>query len=233
MNHPLFRKSANLLHTLLTQTPVKWLMICQGTDGLSRGDNTTGVMAGHPMISFVPLHLEAVHRSPQLVPWLQSWLPLCDIRPLLPENWFEAGHGLSGGTLRSDGMWEPHESKVQWFLWTPPPAAASATLDELSISRQKRPHLNHVFVCPRLMTSMWRKKLFKVSDAVLELPAGFHPEWPSTMHEPLFAWSNTLLHSTPPLATQKLSSSFGPGAGGVKVVERSERRCPASSAPTL
>jgi hypothetical protein len=35
------------------------------------------------------------------------------------------------------------------------------------------------------MTSMWRKKLFKVSDAVLELPAGFHPEWPSTMHEPL------------------------------------------------
>jgi hypothetical protein len=160
-------------------------MISQGTDGLSRGDYTTGVMAGIPMLNFIPLHLDAIARSPTLLTWAQSWVPLCDIAPLTPEDWFEAGHGLAGGAYRADGMWEPHLSRQQWFLWTPPPAAASAAIDELSTSRQKRPHLNHVFICPRLLTSMWRKKLFKVSDIVLELPAGCHPAWPSTMHEPL------------------------------------------------
>jgi hypothetical protein len=93
--------------------------------------------------------------------------------------------GSQGGTFREDGIWEPRLAKTQWHLWTPPPAAASVALDELITSRQKRPHLNHVFICPRLLTSMWRKKLYKVSDAVFELPAGFHPEWPSSMHKPL------------------------------------------------
>jgi hypothetical protein len=36
-----------------------------------------------------------------------------------------------------------------------------------------------------LFTGLWRKKLFKVADAVLELPAGKHDYWPMQMHEPL------------------------------------------------
>jgi hypothetical protein len=58
-------------------------------------------------------------------------------------------------------------------------------LQQLSISRHKRSHLNHVFVAPRLMTALWRKKLFKLADIVLELPAGCFDFWPSTCHEPL------------------------------------------------
>ncbi len=48
-------------------------MISQGTDALSRGAATLGVMAGSPMLSFVPLHLDAVHRGGQvLTDWLLS-----------------------------------------------------------------------------------------------------------------------------------------------------------------
>jgi hypothetical protein len=36
----------------------------QGTDGLSRGDFSAGVMAGQQMLQFVPLHLSAGERSP-------------------------------------------------------------------------------------------------------------------------------------------------------------------------
>lgn len=43
-------------------------MIAQGTDGLSHGDFTMGVMSGHPILSFVPLHLDALDRSPALLP---------------------------------------------------------------------------------------------------------------------------------------------------------------------
>jgi hypothetical protein len=35
-------------------------MICQGTDGLSRGDFGAGVMTGASMLCFVPLHLSAM-----------------------------------------------------------------------------------------------------------------------------------------------------------------------------
>jgi hypothetical protein len=48
-------------------------MIEQGTDGGSRGDLTQGVMAGEPMLKYVPLHLTALERSPQLEPWIRSW----------------------------------------------------------------------------------------------------------------------------------------------------------------
>lgn len=43
-------------------------MIEQGTDGLSRGCLTDGVMIGQVMTSFIPLHQHAVERSPTLLP---------------------------------------------------------------------------------------------------------------------------------------------------------------------
>eukprot|EP00536_Pseudo-nitzschia_multiseries_P013694 jgi/Psemu1/36047/gm1.36047_g len=39
-------------------------MIWQGTDGLSRGDFTNGVMAGEAFLKFIPLHLSAFDRHP-------------------------------------------------------------------------------------------------------------------------------------------------------------------------
>jgi hypothetical protein len=48
-------------------------MMSQGTDGLSRGCLTEGVMMGSPMLSFIPLHLSAIERQPSLLPWIQDW----------------------------------------------------------------------------------------------------------------------------------------------------------------
>jgi hypothetical protein len=158
-------------------------MIAQGTDGLSCGAYAKGVMAGTSMISFIPLHLDAIHQLPQLLEWVNSWSP-ASITPLTPEGWYTDGHGLDC-TAIAGPVWEPQPSSQQVFLWTPAPAAAYAAVDELSLSRLKRPHLLHVFLCPRLCTHMWRKKLFKVTDVVLELPSGPRPEWPACMHEPL------------------------------------------------
>jgi hypothetical protein len=53
------------------------------------------------------------------------------------------------------------------------------------VSRHKRPHLNHIVLLPRLFTSEWRRTLYKLADAVIELPAGSRPFWSSAMHEPL------------------------------------------------
>jgi hypothetical protein len=162
-------------------------MIHQGTDSLSRGNYTDGVMMGQPMLSFVPLNRSVFDQSPPLLSWVQSWIPLPDIQPLSPEGWFQEGHGVQGGYYNSESekAWVPKLTRTQWFLWAPPPAAAGAAIDQLSISRQKRPHLNHIFVCSCMLTHMWRKKLYKLADAVFELPAGLHPCWPRSMHEPL------------------------------------------------
>jgi len=160
-------------------------MVSQGTDGLSRGLTTGGVMIHQHMLQFVPLHLSACDRCPCLLPWIQDWWPTPPVSPLTPTDWFERGYGLCGSHRDSCGVWMPHESAETWFLWAPAPAAALTALHEFGISRHKRPHLAHVFICPRLFTQKWRKRLHNLADIVLELPAGRRPHWPSSMHEPI------------------------------------------------
>lgn len=202
-------------------------MIAQGTDGLSRGDYVGGVMAGHTMLSYVPLHLSAVSRTPSLLTWLRSWSPDPTIMPLSSEEWFIKGHGLIPPSP-GDVDWSPRLSSQQVYLWTPAPAAASTAVDELSLSRMKRPTLLHILLCPCLCTHQWRKKLFKVADIIWELPAGCRPEWPAPMHEPLilalvlpfipvFPWH---LRNFPPSSgtggtVHRLWSLLGPAVGSV------------------
>ena len=159
-------------------------MIAQGTDGLSRGDYSSGVMAGAPVLGFVPLHLSAFDRSPLLLPWVREWALDPNIIPLTPEEWYDRGQGLAGGVL-VESVWQPRPLPSSCFLWAPPPAAAGHAVDQLMLARHKRTHHTHIFLCPRLFTSLWRHKLHKVADLVLELPAGPQPFWPSVMHEPL------------------------------------------------
>jgi hypothetical protein len=160
-------------------------MIAQGTDGLSRGHYASGVMSGLSMLEFVPLHLLATSAHPDLLLWIRSWFPTADMLPLPPEGWFTTGHGIAGGSFTSAGRWSPLPASSGAYLWAPAPAAASAAVDQLSLSRFKRTQLLHVLVCPRLMTHLWRKKLFKVADLVLELPPDVCPVWPAAMHEPI------------------------------------------------
>ena len=164
-------------------------MIASGVDGLSRGNLSEGLLlqpSPSAFSSFVPLHLSALARSPSLLTWLRAWIPYRGISPLSPTDWYIQGHGLSGkGRALPDGGWDPELSSHKWFLWDPAPAAAGAAVEELGASRHKGPHLNHVFLCPRLLTQYWRKRLSRLADIVLELPPGAIPEWPLAMHEPL------------------------------------------------
>jgi hypothetical protein len=68
-------------------------MIEQGTDGGSRGDMNQGVLAGEPMLQYVPLHLTALERIPQLEPWIMLWWDdgRGELVTLEPSGWFDEG----------------------------------------------------------------------------------------------------------------------------------------------
>jgi len=160
-------------------------MVHQGTDGLSRGDMTEGVMNGRSMLSFVPLDQGALERRPEIVDWIRNSIDSPSINTLTPSSWFTEGHGLCGGNRSIGGLWVPVESDDEWLVWSPPPAIADIAIEEIAISRHKRPHLNHLFIAPRLHTQTWRKRLHKLSDVVFEIPTGRRSFWPHQEHEPL------------------------------------------------
>jgi hypothetical protein len=153
-------------------------MIEQGTDGLSRGDLSNGVMAGDNMLAHVPLNRTAFGRSPKLKGWLLECSgPTWEV--LTTEGWYDRGHQVGN------------------FVWAPSPAVADAALEQLCESRHTRPQNAHMFVCPALMTARWRKQLRKVADLMFTIRVG--PSiWPCTMHEPVtIALICPFLHSRP------------------------------------
>jgi hypothetical protein len=175
-------------------------MIAQGTDGLSRGDLDSGVMRDANMLSFVPLHLSALDRGPGVLSWLHSWSPGLTLRPLSPMEWYTVGHGITGYYANGDGVHMPECSLSSHvvLVWTPAPAAAKAAIEELGLSRHKRPHLTHIVACPRLCTHSWRKRLYKIADYVFFLPAGRRPTvWPAHACEPLIVGVVLPLPSSP------------------------------------
>ena len=180
------------LHGLMTRSGVKihvfhvagTRMIAQGTDGVSRGYLGQGIMAGETMVAHIPVHVSAVERSLDLVPWIRSWCGE-DSTLLVPEGWFGLGHGIDGWSQGSDGFERPNlVATSRTFVWTPPPIAAEVAIAELRKARIKRQTDCHVFVCPRLCTSQWTKQLYRSADFVFEHPVGFSC-WPKDMHEPV------------------------------------------------
>jgi hypothetical protein len=143
-------------------------MITQGTDGLSRGSLSEGVLSGSSMLAFLPFHRSALDRSPLLRCWIESWASSdgTHLSFLSPLEWFTLGH-----TARRS-------------IWTPPPAAADAALFELSKAVRKRPHLSHIIIIPRLMTACWRRLFGKLCDLQFTIPLG-SPFWPLSQFEPL------------------------------------------------
>ena len=112
---------------------------------------------------FISLHLSAIERLSTLLDWLCSWTGL-DLAVLSLADWFQKGHDTRG--------WK--KAKGEPFLcpvitagvhgWFPPPAAADVALEQLKIARNKQQDSTHVFVCPRLLSSMWRKQMKKACD---------------------------------------------------------------------
>jgi len=146
-------------------------MIAQGTDGMSRADFTEGVMAGHPMGNYVPLHLGVAERSPRLLDWVLGWLE--DVHPglsapnvLAPEDWFGRGHSVGS------------------HVWAPAPAAADVVAEQLGRARHKRSLGLHVVVAPRLMTGQWRRALARQTDFYFRIPVGTCL-WGVDMFEPV------------------------------------------------
>jgi hypothetical protein len=177
-------------------------MQAQGTDGLSRGDLFSGVMRGQPLMSQVPLHLSAIDRSPGVYEWCRFWVPESNILFCLrPMQWFTVAHGIHGWLPNPDGIPMPQLADLSChvYFWVPPPGAANVAMEQLAYSRLKRPHLSHVFVCPRLMTHLWRKMPFKHADLVFTLPVGHQPDvWSSLMFEPLVVGIFLPFLPTPP-----------------------------------
>lgn len=161
-------------------------MIVQGTEGLSRGVLSEGVMGGDEMNSFIPLHKTALERSEALLGWIKE---CCDLPgkeefvSLSVDEWFEKGHDVIGGDSNVDGMWIPRTA-TGCYVWAPPPCVALQCLEELRKARHKRQDSSHVFVCPRIMTTEWQKQLLRSADVVIYIAPG-HPVWSVSQYEPL------------------------------------------------
>ena len=172
----------NIIHVAGTR------MIQQGTDGLSRGDFSTGVMQGQSILSFVPIHLSCLERSTKLKEWIVSMVPPAageeEIIFLDSSGWFERGHDIIGGCKNDDGIWTP-KYKSGTYVWTPPPAAALVAVEQLRRARHKREDSTHIFLVPRLMTPEWQRQLHRVSDLFVELPYDDSLWNKSIQHEPL------------------------------------------------
>jgi hypothetical protein len=141
-------------------------MIWQGTDGLSWGDLTAGVMAGEHFLKYVPLN-KTTFQGPTL---LQEW-----ISGALPGEYWE-GHLVEGWftTAQMDGR----------FIWAPAPAITDVAVELLCEARHILPWCSHLFVCPAIMTAYWRKTLGKVANAMFTIPVRCSIR-PSNMHKPI------------------------------------------------
>lgn len=162
-------------------------MIDQGSDGLSRGDMNEGVMEGEDMLSFVPTHLGAFERSPDLLEWVRSWCLDEECEPLSVDEWYTKGQDIEGGEVNREEIWMPtYGTGVR--LWAPPPAAALTAVEEMRRARHKRQKSTHIVVCPRLMTYLWLRPLLKEADLCFEIPPGAAGFWPRESYEPLFVF---------------------------------------------
>ena len=97
-------------------------MIEQGTDGLSRGTLTEGIMAGNTMEFYIGmLEKTALQRYPELESWIKSWSSFNELIFLKTEDWFDKAHSITGGNKDANGVWIPEHRNVSCtFVWTPP-----------------------------------------------------------------------------------------------------------------
>jgi hypothetical protein len=70
-------------------------------------------------------------------------------------------------------------------VWCPPPAAADAALEQLCKCHLKRPGgVSSLFKVPRVLTSRWRKRGFRVGTFSFTIPSAT-AVWKKGQHEPL------------------------------------------------
>ncbi len=105
---------------------------------------------------------------------------------LSPNEWFDKGHGIVGGTKDHHGIWIPdHAKNGRVYLWMPPPVIAEVALEECTKAVHKQTDAFHIFMIPRLFSPSWMRMFFKLVDFCFVIPIGSH-FCPCEMHEPLF-----------------------------------------------
>ncbi len=137
--------------------------ISQRTDGLSRGSSSFGIMSGHNMLHFVPLHLDAfAWQDGSLMEWVSSWFTGSDPPLFLsPKDWFTRGHRQST------------------CVWATPPAGTGAT-------SVQQPCHSHLVMISHSMTAHWCKILRKIWCLVFTIPVD-SDVWNLSQFDPLIA----------------------------------------------
>ena len=147
-------------------------MIDQGTDGLSRGDFTSGIMAGEKFLKYLPLHKSAIERDSNLEKKIKGWCVNTEGRSRWeltePKDWFH----------------KVFQDPVGSWIWCPPPAIAKVAVEQMCEVKHLFPESQHLFVCPAIITGVWRKQLMKLADAGITMSAG-NETWTRKMFEPL------------------------------------------------
>jgi hypothetical protein len=138
----------------------------QGTDGLSRGDLTGGVMVGDRFLTHIPLNKTVLDRAVEFKAEFEKGFPGNSWKWLDYDGWFE----------------EAFENDHGCYVWTLPPALADVAMEQMCEVKHVHPYTSHVFLCPALMTARWRKQLLKASDVCLSLLQG-SPAWVDKQHE--------------------------------------------------
>jgi len=167
-------------------------MIKIGVDGLSRGDLSSGVMAGNDLLSYLPFNETALQRHPELYCIVSSWIQgsKIDWNFCSKVDWFDRVFNktdANGNFCATDAGW----------IWSPSPLLAPIALELMCEAFHLFPKSSHIFICPALATAYWRKMLGKVADVVFNFPAGCCV-WPSPMFECLtVAFVKPLLPQSP------------------------------------
>ena len=70
-------------------------------------------MAGEVMLNFVDLGKDAIGHHPPLLDWVCSWTERDELKPLTLEEWYEEGHGITGGQDDKHGVWIPTHGQLK------------------------------------------------------------------------------------------------------------------------
>ena len=134
------------------------------------------------MITFCPWGISAIESEPKLENWIKTWVQSEAIF-LKPKDWYIRGHDIIGWSKSEEGFWIP-KHKPGTYIWTPPPAAADACIEEIRKARMKRKDSLHIIIIQKLFTPLWLRQFNKIVDCHFLIPP-IHPFWDSHNHENL------------------------------------------------
>ena len=125
------------------------------------------------MLSFLLLEESALARSPDLIKWIKGWASTLgkEVEVLDQAGWFEQRHFHDGGEMKTKGFWIL-KFQAGTFFWIPAPVVARIVLEELRQDRQKLTQSAHMLGVPRMLSSEWRRHIYKSADLIIEIPAG-------------------------------------------------------------